>query len=124
MFEHVLLDVQDLERSRPIYEAALEPLGLTVQHDNPKEIGIGPTRPDTRLWLREGESPTGGVHLAFTASSRDAVDAFHRNAVGAGGTDNGPPGIREQYHAGYYAAYFIDPDGNNVEAVNMQLDGA
>jgi catechol 2,3-dioxygenase-like lactoylglutathione lyase family enzyme len=120
MFEHVLLDVTDLERSRSIYEAALGALDLTVQHDSPKEIGFGSTRPDTRLWLRERGSPGGGVHLAFSAATRAAVDAFHSNALAAGASDNGPPGIREQYNAGYYAAYFLDPDGNNIEAVRVE----
>jgi len=120
MFEHVLLDVADLQRSRPIYEAALGVLNLTVQQDSLKEIGFGPTKLDTKFWLREGDPPASGVHLAFTAPSREAVDLFHSNAVAAGASDNGPPGIREQYHAGYYAAYFLDPDGNNIEAVRVE----
>ena len=61
--------------------------------------------------------PVGGAHVAFDCPDRETVDAFYANALGAGGRDNGPPGIREQYDANYYAAYVLDPDGNNIEAV-------
>jgi predicted lactoylglutathione lyase len=60
-----------------------------------------------------------GIHVAFSAESREAVDAFHRAATAAGGKDNGAPGLRPQYHAGYYGAFVLDPDGNNIEAVHQ-----
>jgi catechol 2,3-dioxygenase-like lactoylglutathione lyase family enzyme len=71
-----------------------------------------------RLILYAGERPVAGVHLAFSAPSREAVNAFHAAAMEAGGRDNGAPGPRPEYHAGYYGAYVFDPDGNNVEAVH------
>ncbi|RZK77644.1 MAG: VOC family protein, partial [Methylobacterium sp.] len=69
------------------------------------------------FFLAEGSTRTGVSHLAFAARSQAEVDAFHAGAVAAGGQDNGAPGLRPRYHAGYYAAFVIDPDGNNVEAV-------
>jgi predicted lactoylglutathione lyase len=66
---------------------------------------------------RKGKPPAAPVHVAFAASDRGTVDKFHRAAVKAGGRDNGTPGLRPHYHGGYYAAFVIDPDGNNVEAV-------
>ena len=69
------------------------------------------------FWIGEGEPPAAPVHVAFAAADRATVDKFHRAAVEAGGRDNGAPGLRPHYHAGYYAAFVIDPDGNNVEAV-------
>jgi catechol 2,3-dioxygenase-like lactoylglutathione lyase family enzyme len=69
------------------------------------------------FWIREGE-PAAGIHVAFRADEADTVDAFYGAAVGAGGKDNGPPGLREHYHPTYYAAFVHDPDGNNVEAVH------
>jgi catechol 2,3-dioxygenase-like lactoylglutathione lyase family enzyme len=121
MFDHVGLNVQDFERSRAFYRQALEPLGL-------KETAAFEER-KVALFGREGKSgflvvqrePYGtGTHVAFTASDREAVDAFHAAGVTAGGTDNGAPGIREQYHPAYYAAFVLDPDGNNIEAVCHQ----
>ena len=70
-----------------------------------------------QLWLHEGE-PGRTVHIAFHAAERAGVDAFHAAALAAGGTDNGAPGVRAHYHPTYYAAYVLDPDGNNVEAVS------
>ena len=77
--------------------------------------GIGPEGSED-FWIAPGE-PTAPVHIAFAAPDRATVDAFHAAALAAGGRDNGRPGLRPQYHAGYYAAYVFDPDGNNVEAV-------
>jgi len=69
------------------------------------------------FWIGEGEPPAAPGHVAFSAADRATVDEFHRAAVEAGGRDNGAPGLRPQYHPGYYAAFVVDPDGNNVEAV-------
>jgi catechol 2,3-dioxygenase-like lactoylglutathione lyase family enzyme len=117
--DHLTIRVRDLGRSRAFYAAALAPLGATViEYANPPDdpgVIIGPPGAED-LGLVEG-TPTAPVHLAFLAPDRGAVDAFHAAALAAGGTDNGAPGLRPRYHAGYYAAFVLDPDGNNVEAV-------
>ena len=113
--DHLTLRVRDLAASRAFYEAALAPLGVNV-HEVGREVVFGPEGAED-LALAEDARPSGPLHLAFLAASREEVDAFHRAALAAGATDNGPPGPRPQYHPGYYGAYVIDPDGNNVEAV-------
>lgn len=114
--DHVTLDVGDLEASRSFYAAALQQLGA-VELAFEGGFGYGPEG-GAGFWIRAGEPPTPAVHVAFAAPSREAVDAFHASAIGAGGRDNGAPGVRPRYHASYYAAYVLDPDGNNVEAVH------
>lgn len=119
MFDHVTLRVQDLGRSVRFYEALMAPLGVVVCLRGDDYAGFGhPGAP--KLWLQPVETTAGaprGVHLAFTAASRAAVNAFHEAGLTAGGTDNGAPGPRPDYGPDYYAAFLIDPDGNNVEAV-------
>jgi len=115
MIDHVTLDVSDYERSRRFYELALAPLGFGVVHDLDGACGFGGEGGDD-FWLAGG-GPSGPVHVAFTARGEAAVKAFYDAALAAGGRDNGPPGERPHYHPGYYAAYVLDPDGNNVEAV-------
>ncbi len=119
MFDHVALSVGDYEASRAFYEAALAPLGhgVVMQSDNEggKVTGFGDGQTD--FWLGDGGPLTGRFHVAFRAPDRAAVDAFYAAAMAAGGLDNGPPGLRAHYHPHYYAAFVLDPDGNNVEAV-------
>ena len=116
--DHVTLRVADLEASRAFYERALEPFGAHVRQidgsDGP-EIAIGPEGSED-LVLAQGEAGV-PVHVAFLAFDPETVDAFHAAARDAGGADNGAPGLRQRYHERYYAAYVLDPDGNNVEAV-------
>jgi catechol 2,3-dioxygenase-like lactoylglutathione lyase family enzyme len=107
--DHVHLRVRDLDASRRFYEAALEALGIDVH------AGDGYFSAD-ELWVSADGPPTTGLHLAFQAEDEQAVRRFHEAAIAAGGTDNGRPGERS-YHPGYFAAYVLDPDGNNVEAV-------
>jgi catechol 2,3-dioxygenase-like lactoylglutathione lyase family enzyme len=117
VLDHVGLAVTDLGASRDFYQQALAPLGFApvVELENPPVIAFGlPTMP--QLWIHEGK-PTADVHVAFHAEDRERVDAFHEAGISAGGRDNGAPGLRPHYHPGYYAAYLLDPDGNNVEAV-------
>jgi catechol 2,3-dioxygenase-like lactoylglutathione lyase family enzyme len=115
LFDHVALRVRDIARSRAFYERALQPFGVRVVESSQ---GPGFTTDDGEdLWLKEHETPSGPVHIAFAAPDRDTVDAFHAAAVEAGGMDNGGPGLRPHYHSAYYAAFVLDPDGNNVEAV-------
>jgi len=115
MFDHIGLKVKDLTKSRRFYAAALAPLGAEVQSQGEGFVGIGP-KGQPRLWLSQGEAQ-GVAHVAFFSKDRAGVAAFHRAAVGAGGKDNGAPGLRPHYHKDYYGAFVIDPDGNNVEAV-------
>jgi len=110
----VRLPVRDLTRSRAFYERALQPFGVRVVQT---AQGPGFALEDQDFWITEQEVAAGSVHVAFAAPDRQTVDAFHAGALEAGGVDNGRPGLRPQYHSGYYAAFVLDPDGNNVEAV-------
>jgi catechol 2,3-dioxygenase-like lactoylglutathione lyase family enzyme len=117
MIDHVSVKTSDRQASRRFYERALAPLGYEVlrEYHDGQVVGMGiGGKPD--FWFSAGES-SGPIHLAFSASDRAAVDAFHAAALAAGGKDNGAPGLRIEYHAGYYGAFVFDPDGNNVEAV-------
>lgn len=115
--DHVAFDVSDLSASRHFYAAALRPWGAR-EVTSGDAFGYGPEGSED-LWIAHG-TPGPPLHIALAARSRAIVDAFHSAAVAAGGRDNGPPGIRLQYHSGYYAAYALDPDGNNVEAVHHE----
>ncbi len=122
MLDHVGIEVSEYERSKAFYEAALEPLGigLLMEFDGAgagfgKDMGHGPK---PFFWvMARGRPPVSGAHVAFGVRTTEEVDAFHAAALGAGGTDNGAPGPRPIYHPGYYGAFILDPDGNNVEAV-------
>jgi catechol 2,3-dioxygenase-like lactoylglutathione lyase family enzyme len=116
MIDHVALYVTDLERSRRFYEQALEPIGYGVVMEMEGFVAIG-SEGYPRLGLRTGKDASTTAHVAFQTDDRAAVDAFHTAAMGAGGVEEGAPGVREHYHPTYYAAYVHDPDGNNVEVV-------
>ena len=116
MFDHVGVTVSDLERARRFYAAALGPLGITALMEFEGVVAFGRDRP--QFWISAGgPGQRSRMHVAFEAATRMEVEAFHRAALDAGGTDNGPPGVREQYHPQYYGAFVLDPDGSNVEAV-------
>lgn len=116
MLDHLGLEVSDYARSVEFYRAALAPLGYGLVEESQGHAGFGPPgRP--LFWLRAGERPHRRVHVAFAAVDRAAVEAFHAAALAAGARDNGAPGPRPQYHAHYYGAFVLDPDGNNIEAV-------
>ncbi len=116
MIDHVRLNVRNLDVSRRFYAAALVPLGYEALMSFPEAVGFGASRkPD--FWIAKREPVQTGVHVAFACDARRVVDEFHRAALKAGGRDNGQPGVRPQYHPGYYGAFVLDPDGNNVEAV-------
>src|SRR5215207_3890331 len=119
MLDHVGLNVRDYPASRRFYERALEPLGYQVvmAFDEHDAAGFGPEQKPI-FWIAQREPYGSGTHVSFTSPDRAMVDRFHAAALAAGGTDNGPPGIREHYHPGYYAAFVLDLDGNNVEAVS------
>jgi len=115
--DHVGLDVSDYEASRAFYDNALAPLSLKLMMEPIERVGgYGDDFPF--FWIAQrGRGPDSGVHVAFRVEERPTVDAFHEAGLAAGGTDNGAPGVREIYHPHYYAAFVLDPDGNNVEAV-------
>ena len=118
MFDHVVFGATDYAASKAFFAKALEPLGVAVVSEGP--LGIELCRPDSKssLCIRlQAEKRPAHLHLAFTADNRGQVEAFHRAALAAGGKDNGAPGLRPQYHANYYAAFVIGPDGHNIEAV-------
>lgn len=125
ILDHVTLMVSDYARSKEFYTKALAPLGITPVMEFGKACGFGRTgKPD--FWI--GEGPTSfqearhlkvitPTHLAFAARSRAEVDAFHKAALAAGAKDFGKPGPRPEYHANYYGAFVLDPDGHDIEAV-------
>jgi catechol 2,3-dioxygenase-like lactoylglutathione lyase family enzyme len=114
MLDHISLRVQDHSRAVAFYRAALAPLGYQVMMEFPGAAGLGAGMPD--FWLMATDQPLNPTHVAFSAD-RATVDAFHAAALAAGGTDNGPPGLRADYHPHYYGAFVRDPEGNNVEVV-------
>ena len=118
---HLSFGVSDFGRSIAFYDAALAPLGLTRVWTKPNAAGYGPPGGGDLLALKKQPFPVTppgpGFHLAFNAASHTAVDAFHSEALRAGGTDNGLPGVRPHYGPTYYAAFVIDPDGHPIEAV-------
>jgi len=119
MYDHLGLRVKDLDASVRFYEATLAALGHVLDSRDDSGAGFGP-KGAPALWLYADGKAKGGSHVAFTADSRAAVDAFHAAGLGNGGQDNGTPGLRLDYAPTYYAAFLIDPDGNNVEAVCMR----
>jgi catechol 2,3-dioxygenase-like lactoylglutathione lyase family enzyme len=123
MIDHLGFAVSDLARAKAFYTQALAPLGIDVlievspeQSGGEAHIGFGAAGKPF-FWIGSGKAVEGPVHVAFTAPSRAVVDAFYRVALAAGGTDNGPPGIRAHYHPNYYGAFVFDLDGHNIEAV-------
>lgn len=118
MFDHVGLRVRNLATSRKFYGAVLGTLGHVPDNSG---TGFGPEGAPA-LWLHETRAANGGAHLAFVAPSRAAVDRFHETGLAQGGRDNGTPGLRSDYGPTYYAAFLLDPDGNNVEAVCLRAE--
>ena len=120
MFDHVKFGVSDYAASKAFFLAALEPLGVAVVAEGSPAYGIelSPPKSQASLCLFQTDAKPAPLHLAFAAANRQQVDAFYRAALAAGGKDNGPPGLRPHYHANYYAAFVIGPDGHNIEAVS------
>lgn len=126
MIDHLGISVPDFAASKQFYLTALAPLGIGVVMNVPKEESGGPCDftgfgADGKpfFWIAQGVGPQ-GMHLCFTARTRAEVDAFYHAALAAGARDNGPPGIRAHYHPNYYAAFVIDINGVNLEAVCHQ----
>lgn len=123
MIDHTGVVASDFQASKAFYEKALAPIGYTLLmelsaavtgHADVAGFGEAP-KPD--FWVSSGTPNRPPVHVAFRVASRSLVDAFHQAAIQAGGTDNGPPGLRPHYHPNYYGAFVLDPDGHNIEAV-------
>src|SRR5262245_54014179 len=123
--DHVGINVTDYARSKAVYTKALAPLGITLIMEYGMAAGFGRSgKPE--FWIGQGKTSFQSpeqirvltpVHVCLRANSRADVDAFHRAALAAGGKDFGAPGLRPEYHASYYGAFVLDPDGHNVEAV-------
>jgi catechol 2,3-dioxygenase-like lactoylglutathione lyase family enzyme len=128
MIDHISIAVRDLKKGEPFYTALLAPLGMTKLREWPEgAIGFGKKYPE--FWINkriamDRVTEDSGVHVCLRASDTAAVDAFHAAALAAGGTSDGAPGLRAQYHTNYYAAFIRDPDGNRIEAVTFLRDGA
>ena len=116
MIDHLIITVADFEASKAFYLGALSPLGYEVVLEMGRAVGLGiGGKPE--FFIREGEAVEPSIHLAFASPDRATVDVFYEAALGTGGKDNGPPGLRTGYHPNYYGAFVFDPDGNNIEAV-------
>ncbi len=114
MLDHVSLNVSNAAKAKAFYSKALAPLGYNVVKEYDGGFGIKADS-GSSVWTQQAkvEEP---VHLGFRVNDRKQVDEFYKAAIAAGGKDNGKPGVREKYASDYYAAYVLDPDGNNVEA--------
>ena len=118
MFDHVGIRVKNLEAAVRLYSAMLAPLGHVPGSADATYAGFGP-KGKPALWLHK-DAKGGGCHLALRAESREAVERFYAEGLKAGARDNGRPGLRTDYAPSYYAAFLLDADGNNVEAVCMK----
>lgn len=119
MLNHVSIGVRDIARTKRFYDAALKPLGYTALSESESSLGYG--KDAVALWISRTDAPVpadrkSGLHFCFDAPTRESVAAFHAAALGAGGHDNGRPGVRADYGPNYYAAFVADPDGYRLEA--------
>ncbi len=120
MLDHIGISVADFELSKEFFAQSLAPLRYTLvaefEHQGKRLAGFGAnSKPD--FWIEGGQATLPPLHVAFAATDHARVEAFYAAALEAGGKDNGAPGPRPHYHPDYYAAFVIDPDGNNIEAV-------
>ncbi|ALX14211.1 lyase [Burkholderia cepacia JBK9] len=124
MFDHVKFGVSDFAASKAFFLKALEPIGAVTVDEGEPSYGIEISTPaKSSLCLFQTAEKPAHLHIAFVADNRRQVDAFYRAALEAGGKDNGAPGLRPHYHANYYAAFVIGPDGHNIEVVCHQAEG-
>ena len=124
MIDHMGITVSDIEKSKAFYSKALGALGYVLCENSPEAVSFGVreghgkgTDPGGEFWLSEDPLMTPRVHVAFNAATRADVDAFFAAGMAADGVENGAPGLRAHYHPHYYAAFVLDPDGYNIEAV-------
>ncbi len=126
MLNHVSIGVRDVAKAKRFYDAVLEPLGYRCLSPSDSSLGYG--KDEVALWVGLAERPVpaddkSGLHVCFTAPSRQSVDAFHKAALRTGGRDNGKPGLRPDYGGNYYAAFAVDPDGYRIEAYCSKEEG-
>ena len=119
MINHLSIGVRDIARTKRFYDATLKPLGYACLSEGETSLGYG--KDTVAFWISASDRPVpadeqSGLHFCFDAPSRNSVAAFHAGALGAGGRDNGKPGLRSDYGPNYYAAFVVDPDGYRVEA--------
>ena len=126
MIDHIGIVISDFEKSKAFYTSALAPISYVLIMEFPESVtgrtdvaGYG-KQGKADFWISRGTPGKSPTHVAFSVASRDAVDAFYKAALEAGGKDNGAPGLRPHYHPNYYGAYVLDLDGNNIEAVCHQ----
>jgi catechol 2,3-dioxygenase-like lactoylglutathione lyase family enzyme len=122
MIDHTGFNVADIHASREFYREVLAPLGYKICMQHADAVGFGAQEseyddPGGDFWISLGPLQTPRTHVAFRAQNRNQVDAFYQAAIATGGKDNGRPGLRPRYHSKYYAAFILDPDGYNIEAV-------
>lgn len=124
MIDHIGITVANIEKSKVFYLKTLGVLGYVLIRSNAKSVSFGvrsgygiSSDPGGDFWLSKGAPTSPRLHFAFSAASRTDVDAFFAAGMGVGGIGNGAPGLRLQYHPNYYAAFLLDPDGYNIEAV-------
>ncbi len=125
ILDHIGINVTDFERSKAFYAKALAPLGISLAREYRQSAGFGRGgKPELWLYAQRTSFQTDAqlrvitpVHVCLRATSRADVDAFYGAALAAGGKDFGPPGLRPEYHPGYYGGFVLDPDGHNLEAV-------
>ena len=125
MIDHVSINVRDLGASGAFYDAVLGTIGLARVVVKTDTIGFGKSYPEFWLNARPGSAHAAadsGTHICLRARTTDAVDAFHKAAIDAGGSDDGQPGMRPEYNDRYYAAFIRDPDGNRIEVVTFLTD--
>jgi catechol 2,3-dioxygenase-like lactoylglutathione lyase family enzyme len=119
MLNHISIGVRDIARTKRFYDAALKPLGYKALSEGETSLGYG--KDAVVLWISASDKPVladekSGLHFCFDAPTQKSVEAFHAAALGAGGRDNGKPGVRPDYAPNYYAAFVVDPDGYRLEA--------
>lgn len=119
MIDHVSIGVRDVARTKAFYDAVMKPIGYSCLSEGETSLGYG--RDAVAFWISQSDRPVtadmaSGLHFCFAAPTRMSVDAFHKAALGNGGQDNGPAGLRPDYGDNYYAAYAVDPDGYRLEA--------
>ena len=122
MIDHISVRAQDFSKIVDFYKSALGPVGYKVLMEYPGATGMAGRNGMPDLWIMQTDKPINPTHVAISGL-RSEIEQFHAAALAAGGTDNGPPGVRPDYHQHYYAAFVLDPEGNNIEVVCHYPDG-
>ena len=122
MIDHISVRAQDFSRIVDFYKTALGPVGYKVLREYPGAAGMAGSNGMPDLWIMQAVQPTSPTHVAISGL-RSQIDQFYAAALAAGGIDNGQPGVRPDYHEHYYAAFVLDPEGNNIEVVCHYPDG-